>query len=117
MSDCSCVVSGHHLLGSHADSFPSQMMHLLHPSLEFLDILSGAKGASGGRQNRRSAGRRKSHPKSIWVGNSRWSRGRHSCRQAGKKQFLVPVLLITGYQEREAVQDDLIEPLYHAVSE
>ncbi|GFU22611.1 hypothetical protein TNCV_1304871 [Trichonephila clavipes] len=28
---------------------------------------------------------------------------------------LVPVLLITGYQEREAVQGGSIEPLYHAV--
>ncbi|GFT30851.1 hypothetical protein TNCV_1682401 [Trichonephila clavipes] len=27
---------------------------------------SGAKGASGGRLNRRSAGRRRSRPKSIW---------------------------------------------------
>ncbi|GFX45197.1 hypothetical protein TNCV_3432451 [Trichonephila clavipes] len=32
-----------------------------------------------------------------------------------KWQFLVPVLLVTGYQEREAVQDGSIEPLYHAV--
>ncbi|GFW35996.1 hypothetical protein TNCV_4928601 [Trichonephila clavipes] len=32
-----------------------------------------------------------------------------------KAQLLVPVLLITGYQEREAVQDGPIEPLYHAV--
>ncbi|GFT80540.1 hypothetical protein TNCV_5122531 [Trichonephila clavipes] len=32
-----------------------------------------------------------------------------------KGQFLVSVLLITGYQEREAVQDGSIEPLYHAV--
>ncbi|GFT62321.1 hypothetical protein TNCV_4717191 [Trichonephila clavipes] len=30
-----------------------------------------------------------------------------------KGQFLVPVL--TGYQEREAVQNGSIEPLYHAV--
>ncbi|GFT08316.1 arylsulfatase B [Trichonephila clavipes] len=39
VSGCSCVLSGLHLLGSHADSFPSQMMHFLHPCLEFLDIL------------------------------------------------------------------------------
>ncbi|GFX71475.1 hypothetical protein TNCV_2694631 [Trichonephila clavipes] len=32
-----------------------------------------------------------------------------------KGQFLVPVLLITGYQIREAVQDGPIKPLYHAV--
>ncbi|GFW68334.1 hypothetical protein TNCV_2263241 [Trichonephila clavipes] len=32
-----------------------------------------------------------------------------------KGQLLVPVLLITGYQERKAVQDGSIEPLYHAV--
>ncbi|GFU28984.1 hypothetical protein TNCV_471011 [Trichonephila clavipes] len=32
-----------------------------------------------------------------------------------KWQCPVPVLLITGYQEREAVQDGSNEPLYHAV--
>ncbi|GFY00224.1 hypothetical protein TNCV_4664761 [Trichonephila clavipes] len=32
-----------------------------------------------------------------------------------KNSFFVPVLLITGYQDREAVQDGSIEPLYHAV--
>ncbi|GFW28636.1 hypothetical protein TNCV_2317841 [Trichonephila clavipes] len=32
-----------------------------------------------------------------------------------KWQFLVPVLLITGYQERVAVYDGSIEPLYHTV--
>ncbi|GFV66701.1 hypothetical protein TNCV_2595211 [Trichonephila clavipes] len=30
-------------------------------------------------------------------------------------EVLVPVLLITGYPEREAVQDGPIEPLYHAI--
>ncbi|GFW61249.1 hypothetical protein TNCV_3377641 [Trichonephila clavipes] len=39
------------------------------------------------------------------MGNSQWS----------QEQLLVPVLLITGYQEREAVQNGAIEPLYHAV--
>ncbi|GFT62176.1 hypothetical protein TNCV_251981 [Trichonephila clavipes] len=32
-----------------------------------------------------------------------------------KGQFLIPVLLITGYQEREAVQDGPIESIHHAV--
>ncbi|GFX12685.1 hypothetical protein TNCV_3158061 [Trichonephila clavipes] len=32
-----------------------------------------------------------------------------------KGQLLVPVLLITGFPEREAVQYGSIEPLYHAV--
>ncbi|GFS98526.1 hypothetical protein TNCV_3479001 [Trichonephila clavipes] len=31
------------------------------------------------------------------MGNSRWSRERHSCRQAEKGQLLVPVKLITRY--------------------
>ncbi|GFX60142.1 hypothetical protein TNCV_4533031 [Trichonephila clavipes] len=32
-----------------------------------------------------------------------------------KEQLLVPVLLITEYQEREAVQNGPTEPLYQAV--
>ncbi|GFW15776.1 hypothetical protein TNCV_3582741 [Trichonephila clavipes] len=32
-----------------------------------------------------------------------------------KGQFLVPVLLIIGYQERKAVWNGPIEPLYHAI--
>ncbi|GFU11767.1 hypothetical protein TNCV_4969621 [Trichonephila clavipes] len=32
-----------------------------------------------------------------------------------KWQFLVSILLITGYQEKEAVQDGSIGPLYYAV--
>ncbi|GFX74677.1 hypothetical protein TNCV_3121071 [Trichonephila clavipes] len=32
-----------------------------------------------------------------------------------KRQLHVPVLLINGYQEIEAVQNDPIEPLYQAV--
>ncbi|GFT31009.1 hypothetical protein TNCV_1683711 [Trichonephila clavipes] len=92
------------------------MMHFLHPCLEFLDILLGHQGC-------------------IW-----WPAEQKICRQTkitseehlgwgiagglmngtpiGKQekwQFLVPVLLIIGYQEREAVQDGSIEPLYHAV--
>ncbi|GFY21666.1 uncharacterized protein TNCV_1168111 [Trichonephila clavipes] len=59
---------GLRLLRSHADSFPSQMMHFLHPCLEFLNILLRRQGVSGGRLNRRSAGRRRSRPKSIWDG-------------------------------------------------
>ncbi|GFX02681.1 hypothetical protein TNCV_2011251 [Trichonephila clavipes] len=95
-----------HLLGSHSNSFPSQMMHFLHPCLEFLDILLRHQGC-------------------IW-----WPAEQKICRQTkitseehlgwgiacglvngtpvGKQekgQLLVPVLLITGYQEREAVQD------------
>ncbi|GFX61957.1 hypothetical protein TNCV_3777671 [Trichonephila clavipes] len=91
-------------------------MHFLHPCLEFLDILLRHQG-------------------SIW-----WPAEQKICRQtkitseehlgweiAGdlvngtsvgkqeKRQFLVPVLLIIGYLEREAVQDGPIEPLYHAV--
>ncbi|GFW03533.1 hypothetical protein TNCV_3020451 [Trichonephila clavipes] len=110
---CSCVVSGLHLLGSHADSFPSQMMHFLHPCLEFLDVLLRSEGC-------------------IW-----WPAEQNICRQTkisseehlrwgiaggfvnGKQEkgrFLVPVLLISEYQKREAVQDGPIEPLYHAVS-
>ncbi|GFT50203.1 hypothetical protein TNCV_3622581 [Trichonephila clavipes] len=32
-----------------------------------------------------------------------------------KRQFLVPVLLINGYQEIDTVQNGPIEPLYHVV--
>ncbi|GFX00772.1 hypothetical protein TNCV_4577391 [Trichonephila clavipes] len=32
-----------------------------------------------------------------------------------KGHFLVPVLLITGYQERETVQNGPTEPIHHAV--
>ncbi|GFT72408.1 hypothetical protein TNCV_3609481 [Trichonephila clavipes] len=86
MSGCSYLVSGLHHLLNHTDSFPSQAMHFLHPCLEFLDILlTCAKGASGGRLNRRSAGRRRSRLRSIWDGDIRWSREWHSCRQAGKR--------------------------------
>ncbi|GFW93479.1 hypothetical protein TNCV_46821 [Trichonephila clavipes] len=92
------------------------MMHSLHPCLEFLNILLRRQGC-------------------IW-----WPAEQKTCRQTnisfeehlgwgitsslmnstpvGKQEkwlFLVPVLLITGYQERESVQDGWIEPLYHAV--
>ncbi|GFT30964.1 hypothetical protein TNCV_1683361 [Trichonephila clavipes] len=91
-------------------------MHLLHPCLDFLDVLLRRQG-------------------SIW-----WPAEQKICRQTNltsekhlgwgiangllngtpigkqkRRQFLVPVLLITGYQEREAVQDGPIEPFYHAV--
>ncbi|GFU79687.1 hypothetical protein TNCV_4036941 [Trichonephila clavipes] len=95
---------------------PSQMMRFLHPCQEFPDILLRSQVC-------------------IW-----WPAEQKICRQtkitskehlgwgiAGglmngtpvgkheKWKFLVPVLLITGYQEREAVQDGSIEPLYHDV--
>ncbi|GFW69015.1 hypothetical protein TNCV_2919131 [Trichonephila clavipes] len=91
-------------------------MHFLHPCLEFFDIPLMRQ-------------------RSIW-----WLAEQEICRQAkitseehlrwgvagglvkgtpvGKKekrQLFVPVLLITRYQEREAVQDGSIEPLYHAL--
>ncbi|GFV23857.1 hypothetical protein TNCV_960511 [Trichonephila clavipes] len=85
------------------------------PFLEFLDILLRRQGC-------------------IW-----WSAEQKICRQTitsnehlgrgiagglvngtpvgkqAKGQFLVPVLLITGYQEKEAVLNGPIESLYHAV--
>ncbi|GFT65336.1 hypothetical protein TNCV_1559791 [Trichonephila clavipes] len=49
-----------------------------------------------------------------WGIASGFVNGTHVGKQE-KGQFLVPVPLITGYQEREAVLDGPIEPLYHAV--
>ncbi|GFV71014.1 hypothetical protein TNCV_1447141 [Trichonephila clavipes] len=77
---------------------------------------SGAKGASGGRLNRRPAGRRRSHPKSIygWGITGSVLNGTPVGKQE-KGQLLVPVLLITEYQEREAGQNGPFAPLCHAV--
>ncbi|GFW77955.1 hypothetical protein TNCV_2489991 [Trichonephila clavipes] len=49
------------------------------------------------------------------MGNNWLSHERYSRSKQEKRQLFVPVLLITGYQEREAVQNGPIKPLYHAV--
>ncbi|GFW49763.1 hypothetical protein TNCV_358661 [Trichonephila clavipes] len=88
------------IMSSHADSFPSQMMHFLHPCLEFFDILLRHQGCI------------------LWLAEQKIYRQTISSYEhlgwgiagglvngtpVGKQengQFLVPVLLITGYGEK-----------------
>ncbi|GFV91176.1 hypothetical protein TNCV_896971 [Trichonephila clavipes] len=56
----------------------------------FSTYSSGTKGASGDWLNRRSAGRRRYFRRASGIGNIRWSRERHSCRQAGKRVIPYP---------------------------
>ncbi|GFU86416.1 hypothetical protein TNCV_1417681 [Trichonephila clavipes] len=92
------------------------MMHFLHLCLEFLDILLRHKGCIWWPAEQKIC----RHTKITFKEHLGWliASGLVNGTPVGKQekgQFLVPVLLITGYQEREAVQDGLIEPLYHAV--
>ncbi|GFW69583.1 hypothetical protein TNCV_489271 [Trichonephila clavipes] len=116
VSGCSCVVSGLHLLGSHADSFPSKMMHFLHPCLEFLDILLRHQGCIWWPAEQKICRQTKITSKEHlgWGITGCLMNGTPVGKQE-KGQLFVPVLLITGYQEREDVQNGPIEPLYHAV--
>ncbi|GFT06034.1 hypothetical protein TNCV_1594671 [Trichonephila clavipes] len=111
-----CNVSGLPLLESHVDSFPSQVMHFLHPCLEFFDILLRRQKCSWRPAEQKICRQTKITSKE----HLGWgiAGGLMNCTPVGKQekeQFLVPVLLITGYQEREAVQDVSIELIYHAV--
>ncbi|GFU23036.1 hypothetical protein TNCV_3514941 [Trichonephila clavipes] len=84
------------------------MIHFLHPFLQFLDnssgawSSSGAKCASGDRLNRRSAGRDEDHVEEHleWGIVGGFVNG-SPVRKQEKGQFLLPVLLITRYQERD----------------
>ncbi|GFX80098.1 hypothetical protein TNCV_2107441 [Trichonephila clavipes] len=68
------------------DAFPSSV-----PGVSRYTIYSSsAKGASGRRLNKRSAGRRRSRPKSIWDENNWLSHEQHSCRQARKRAAFCP---------------------------
>ncbi|GFV19736.1 hypothetical protein TNCV_479621 [Trichonephila clavipes] len=92
------------------------MMHLLHPCLEFLDILLKRKGCIWwpGEQKICRQTKISSEEHLKWGIAGGHVNGTPVGKQ-GKGQFLSPVLLITGYQEREAVQDGPIKPLYQAV--
>ncbi|GFW36886.1 hypothetical protein TNCV_4349271 [Trichonephila clavipes] len=92
------------------------MMHFLHPFLEFLDILLMHQGSIWWSDEQKSL----RQTKITFEEHLGWriAGGLVNGTPVGKQekgQFLVPVLLITVYEEREAVQDGPIEPLYHAV--
>ncbi|GFT35212.1 hypothetical protein TNCV_353141 [Trichonephila clavipes] len=97
----SCVVSALHLLGSYADSFPNQMMHFLHPCLEFFDILLMHQGCIWWPAEQKICRQTKitSEEHLGWGIASGLVNGTAVGKQE-KGQFLVPVLIITGYQER-----------------
>ncbi|GFW57302.1 hypothetical protein TNCV_542161 [Trichonephila clavipes] len=92
------------------------MMHFLHPCLEFLDILLRRQGCIWWPAEQKICRQTKITSKEHlgWEIAGDLMNGTPVGKQE-KWQFLVPILLITGYQEREAVQDGSIEPLYHAV--
>ncbi|GFX89647.1 hypothetical protein TNCV_3710791 [Trichonephila clavipes] len=91
-------------------------MHFLHPCLKFLDILLRRQGFIWWPAEQKFCKQTKITSKEHlgWGITGSLMNGTPVGKRE-KGQFLVPFLLITGYQEREAVQDGSIEPLYHAV--
>ncbi|GFV12407.1 hypothetical protein TNCV_3078651 [Trichonephila clavipes] len=91
-------------------------MYFLHSCLEFLDILLRHQGSiwwlAEQKIHRQTKITAKGHLGWGIVGGL--MNGTHAGKQE-KGQLLVPILLITGYQEREAVQNGPTEPFYHAV--
>ncbi|GFW04032.1 hypothetical protein TNCV_2051481 [Trichonephila clavipes] len=91
-------------------------MHFLDPCLEFLDILLRRQGCIWWLAEQKICIQTKITFKEHL--DRRIAGGLMNdtplCKQE-KWQLLVPVLLITGYQVREAVQNGPIEPLYHTV--
>ncbi|GFV07495.1 hypothetical protein TNCV_1738501 [Trichonephila clavipes] len=87
-------------------------MHFLHPCLKFLDILLRRQGCIWWPVERKICRQTKITSKKHlgWGITGGLMNGTPVGKQE-KGQLLVPVLLITGYQEREAVQNDPIEPL------
>ncbi|GFW02533.1 hypothetical protein TNCV_2455491 [Trichonephila clavipes] len=92
------------------------MMYFLHPCLEFLNILLRRQWSIWWSAEQKISRQMKvmSEEHLGWGIASGLMNGTHVGKQE-KGQLLVPVLLIIGCQEREAVQNGLIEPLYHAV--
>ncbi|GFU49127.1 hypothetical protein TNCV_573661 [Trichonephila clavipes] len=92
------------------------MMHFLHPCREFLDILLRRQRCIWWPAEQKIWRQTKITSKEhlIWGIAGGLMNGTPVGKQE-KWQFLVPVLLITGYQEREAVQDGSIEHLYLAI--
>ncbi|GFW36966.1 hypothetical protein TNCV_5018641 [Trichonephila clavipes] len=91
-------------------------MHFLHPCLEFLDILLRCLGSIWWPAEQKICRQRKiTSEEHLGLGIASGLVNGTAVSKQKKRQFLAPVLLIIGYQEREAVQDGPIEPLYHAV--
>ncbi|GFT60230.1 hypothetical protein TNCV_4970571 [Trichonephila clavipes] len=94
------------------------MMHFHHPCLEreFLDILLRRQWCTWWPTGKKICRQTKiTTEEQLGWGIAGGLVSNTSVGKQEKGQFLPPVLLNTGYQEKEAVQNGLIEPLYHAV--